>query len=224
MAPKAAAFMTEEMLMSSAEVATTPGYTTFAYKKPTELSGDKMILELAKSRLIRGRVQVVRSGGENNLHSHDGMDGFWMVLSGRVRFYGPGDKVIAELGRFEGILLPAGEPYWFESADESVDLELLQMAAFDPATPLRRNDHEALKIVPGTVEVVDIAQKAASASGDKAMQKYICSDCDYEYDPALGDPSQSIAPGTSFDDLPDTWLCPECGAPKSEFYPVIEAN
>ncbi|MQA66604.1 MAG: rubredoxin [Alphaproteobacteria bacterium] len=56
------------------------------------------------------------------------------------------------------------------------------------------------------------------------MQKYMCSDCDFEYDPTVGDPSQGIAPGTAFEDLPDTWTCPECGAPKSEFYPIIESN
>jgi len=56
------------------------------------------------------------------------------------------------------------------------------------------------------------------------MQKYMCSDCDFEYDPAVGDPSQGIAPGTAFEDLPDTWTCPECGAAKSEFYPIIESN
>ncbi len=204
--------------------AATPGFTTFSYKKPDPLSGDKMIVELAKSRLIRGRVQIVRKGGENNLHTHDGMDGFWLVLKGRVRFYGPGDVVIGEFGQHEGILLPAGEPYWFESAESGEDLELLQMAAFDPAVPLKRNDLSALKIVPGTVEVVDIAQKKAEAAGGKSMQKFVCSDCDYEYDPAVGDPTQGIAPGTAFDDLPDTWTCPECGATKAEFYPVLEAN
>lgn len=214
--------------MSAVSDDTTPDFVTFTYKKPETLSGDKMIVELAKSRLIRGRVQVVRSGGENNLHSHDGMDGFWMVLKGRVRFYGPGDKVIAELSQHEGILLPAGAAYWFESAGGGEDLELLQMAAFDPRTPTRRNDLEAQRLNPDDVQVVDIAQKksdkAAPAAGENAMQKYICGDCDYEYDPAVGDPTQGIAPGTAFDDLPDTWTCPECGAPKSEFYPVIEAS
>ncbi|MFM2129138.1 MAG: hypothetical protein RL477_684 [Pseudomonadota bacterium] len=211
----------------SRKTSATPGYTTFSYRKPEALSGDKMILELAKSRLIRGRVQIVRKGGENNLHTHDGMDGFWLVLKGRVRFYGPGDEVIGEFGQHEGILLPAGEPYWFESAESGEDLELLQMAAFDPAVPLKRNDLSALKIVPGTVEIVDIAKKQgdeAPATGGKSMQKFVCSDCDYEYDPAIGDPTQGIAAGTAFEDLPDDWTCPECGAPKSEFYPVIEAN
>ncbi|MFA5260283.1 MAG: rubredoxin [Candidatus Omnitrophota bacterium] len=49
------------------------------------------------------------------------------------------------------------------------------------------------------------------------MKKYICTICEYEYDPALGDPEQNIAPGTAFEDLPDTWVCPKCGAEKSYF-------
>jgi len=56
------------------------------------------------------------------------------------------------------------------------------------------------------------------------LQKFICGDCDYIYDPEKGDPSQNIAPGTAFEDLPDGWECPECGAPKSEFYPIVESN
>lgn len=52
------------------------------------------------------------------------------------------------------------------------------------------------------------------------MTKYICGDCDYIYDPAVGDPANGVAPGTPFDQVPDTWSCPECGAPKSDFFPV----
>ena len=49
------------------------------------------------------------------------------------------------------------------------------------------------------------------------MDKYICQVCGYVYDPAAGDPDSSIEPGTSFDDLPDDWLCPICNAGKDEF-------
>ena len=49
------------------------------------------------------------------------------------------------------------------------------------------------------------------------MKKYICTVCGYEYDPAVGDPDAGVAPGTSFDDIPDDWVCPECGADKSFF-------
>jgi len=52
------------------------------------------------------------------------------------------------------------------------------------------------------------------------MQKYVCNVCGYIYDPAKGDPDSGIAPGTKFDDIPDSWLCPECGVGKADFSPV----
>lgn len=54
----------------------------------------------------------------------------------------------------------------------------------------------------------------------KIMTKYECEPCGYVYDPAEGDPDNGIAPGTAFEDLPDDWVCPICGADKSEFKPV----
>lgn len=47
--------------------------------------------------------------------------------------------------------------------------------------------------------------------------KYVCKVCGYVYDPAKGDHDGGIIPGTPFDALPDTWVCPICNAPKSEF-------
>lgn len=49
------------------------------------------------------------------------------------------------------------------------------------------------------------------------MDKYECIICGYIYDPAKGDPDTGIAAGTPFPELPADWLCPLCGAPKSEF-------
>lgn len=49
------------------------------------------------------------------------------------------------------------------------------------------------------------------------MAKYRCTICGYIYDPAVGDETQGIDPATAFEDLPDTWTCPVCGAPKSDF-------
>ena len=49
------------------------------------------------------------------------------------------------------------------------------------------------------------------------MKKYECIVCGYIYDEASGIPEAGIAPGTKWDDLPDDWLCPLCGAGKSEF-------
>ncbi len=52
------------------------------------------------------------------------------------------------------------------------------------------------------------------------MTKYECDVCGYIYDPEKGDPSQDIAPGTAFADLPDEYVCPECGVGKEDFSPV----
>ncbi len=49
------------------------------------------------------------------------------------------------------------------------------------------------------------------------MAKYRCTVCEYIYDPAIGDPDNGISPGTSFEDLPDGWVCPECGVGKESF-------
>ena len=49
------------------------------------------------------------------------------------------------------------------------------------------------------------------------MDKYVCSVCGYLYDPAQGDPVNGVEPGTRFEDLPDDWSCPVCGASKDQF-------
>ncbi len=49
------------------------------------------------------------------------------------------------------------------------------------------------------------------------MQKWVCTVCGYIYDPAIGDPDNDVKPGTRFEDIPDDWLCPECGVDKSQF-------
>jgi len=49
------------------------------------------------------------------------------------------------------------------------------------------------------------------------MEKWVCQICGYVYDPEMGDEDSGIAPGTSFEDLPEDWVCPMCGAPKADF-------
>lgn len=50
--------------------------------------------------------------------------------------------------------------------------------------------------------------------------KYACDLCGWEYDEELGDPENGIEPGTPFEELPDDFVCPLCGAPKDEFVPA----
>ena len=64
---------------------------------------------------------------------------------------------------------------------------------------------------PVEQKIVEIKKEVAT------MAKYKCSVCGYIYDPALGDPDGGIKPGTPFESLPDNWICPVCGASKSEF-------
>ncbi|MBE0522180.1 MAG: rubredoxin [Candidatus Methanoperedenaceae archaeon] len=52
------------------------------------------------------------------------------------------------------------------------------------------------------------------------MEKWKCTLCDYVYDEAAGDADSGVEPGTAFDDLPDDWVCPWCGAPKDAFEKV----
>lgn len=94
----------------------------------------KQVKILCRTDRMIGAVQVIQKDGENNLHSHAHLDGMWTVLSGKAKFYGEGKDPIAELGQFEGILIPRGFKYWFESSGEDL-LVLHQVEASDIAMP-----------------------------------------------------------------------------------------
>lgn len=49
------------------------------------------------------------------------------------------------------------------------------------------------------------------------MKKWQCLFCSFIYDQALGLPDEGVAPGTSWEDVPEDWMCPDCGAVKSDF-------
>jgi rubredoxin-NAD+ reductase len=54
------------------------------------------------------------------------------------------------------------------------------------------------------------------------MRKYRCAYCAHVYDEILGDPDSGIAAGTRFEDIPEDWMCPECGAAKSDYHLIEE--
>jgi rubredoxin len=56
--------------------------------------------------------------------------------------------------------------------------------------------------------------------GAVIVKKYACTVCGYVYDPSRGDPANGIQSGTAFEDLPANWVCPICGAEKTEFEPT----
>lgn len=118
---------------------------TFRYRKPGEQEkGKREIVRLCEIQSMRGSVHVVRKGGEEHLHSHQTVDGFWMVLSGHVRFYGGGHRLLGDLGAMEGILLPRNNRYWFESVGDD-DAEVLQVLHIDPKQGFRRENYEKRK-------------------------------------------------------------------------------
>ncbi len=57
----------------------------------------------------------------------------------------------------------------------------------------------------------------SSLGKELRVDKWQCVLCGYVYDPEVGDPSQGVPPGTAFEDLPEDWTCPDCGAEKSDF-------
>jgi len=65
-------------------------------------------------------------------------------------------------------------------------------------------------------------KKKITKKRESVMSKYECTVCGYIYDPAVGDVENGIKPGTSFEDLPDDWVCPECGVGKEDFEKVEE--
>lgn len=107
----------------------------FSYRRPdADVGNSKAMVRLGRGGAVRGVVQIVKkNGGENNLHYHTDADTLWMVLKGRVRFYGVGDEVLGEYGPNEGMITPRYFRYWFENCGDE-DLELLQIGAFSSPT------------------------------------------------------------------------------------------
>ena len=101
----------------------------FSYNKPEGFDRAKVSVRLGGTDILRGQVQVIHEGGENNLHYHTRVDGMFTVLSGKIRFYGPGDEVIAECGPMEGVIIPRNARYWFDNVGEG-DAEVMLVQGF----------------------------------------------------------------------------------------------
>ena len=56
-----------------------------------------------------------------------------------------------------------------------------------------------------------------SAAVDAPYRTWMCVVCGFVYDEALGLPEDGIAPGTRWEDIPDTWTCPDCGVSTDDF-------
>ena len=140
-------------------------WVKFSYSKPDGVSAGKGMVALGRKDIVRGVVQVVKkNGGENNLHYHSGIASFWMVLKGRVRFYGPDDVVIGEFGPLEGTITPRFSRYWFENIGDD-DLEILQVAAFssEKLEKSGRTDVSEQRFKTGTAQYFQASSTVAPA-------------------------------------------------------------
>lgn len=133
---------------------------TFSFKAPESYTRRKAIVRLTSNERGQTAVHCLGQGGENNLHFHAGVDITWMVLKGRARFYGPEDVVRGEFGPQEGLLIPAGARYWFESCGTD-DLELLQIKTFHKG---RGTD----KRIDAAQRSFDMAEGASHFTAEKA--------------------------------------------------------
>ncbi|WP_439334240.1 rubredoxin [Tahibacter harae] len=61
------------------------------------------------------------------------------------------------------------------------------------------------------------SMSAAPTASDAPFRTFMCVVCGYLYNEAEGWPADGIAPGTRWEDVPDTWTCPDCGVTKSDF-------
>lgn len=80
-------------------------------------------------------------------------------------------------------------------------------------------NHHAQQYTAALKSLDGIATEHQAPSDDPQLRKWICRQCSMIYDPVTGDPDSGIAPGTAFEDIPDDWQCPICGAKKSLFVP-----
>lgn len=124
----------------------------FVYRKPEEIKSRRALVPIVRSDIMMAMIQVIKEGGEQSLHAHSNLDGFWFVLGGRARFYGERDELIAELGKHEGVYIPREYPYWFEAVGGE-PLELLQVEASDKTVKPEYRDYSNKKLEQGPSEV-----------------------------------------------------------------------
>lgn len=128
---------------------------------------------------------------------------------------------------------PAGTP-WSQIPEEwscpdcavrdKVDFELVKgsgvpVVAAAPAPTMPAAPATPTEVVVTTVPLPS-SQKAppkVAAADAKPFVKWICITCGHIYDEALGDDYDGFAPGTRFEDIPDDWCCPDCGATKEDY-------
>ncbi len=145
-----------------------------------------------------------------------------------------GFKSGREIDKFQGISFNKGKsglPYLTDHVLSYLEADVVQevdagthdvfigkvtdAGLFKNSPPLTYAHYRFIK-KGGIPEAAPVFEKK-EMGGNAQLDKYVCSVCGYIYDPEDGDPEGGIPPRTPFDELPDDWVCPVCGAGKEKF-------
>jgi flavin reductase (DIM6/NTAB) family NADH-FMN oxidoreductase RutF/rubredoxin len=143
------------------------------------------------------------------------------------------ERVKCRLGQTQApIVLDSTVAFIEAQVTESIDIEthtlfiakIIACQTLDeqkcPMTYAYYRDVKHGKTPRSAATYVKVKTSSKEKEGAKVMKKYKCTVCGYIYDPAVGDPDNGVEAGTAFEDLPNDWVCPECGAGKDEFEPL----
>jgi mannose-6-phosphate isomerase-like protein (cupin superfamily) len=140
-----------------------PALQTFSYRTPAPDDALKQVTRLCASENLRASVQVIQREFRENLHSHRDTDGLWIVLRGRVSFFGPDDLLLGEFGPMEGIFMPRNCRYRYQSTGEET-LEVMQVLSAQGGWGPDRKEHAPRGDSRGTVSRYDARHLAEARS------------------------------------------------------------
>lgn len=140
--------------------------TAYRYELPADRGYVKDIVDIWQTEVLNVQVQVVRSGGETNLHAHNGVDSMWYVLEGAGAFYDEDNNKYA-VAKNEMVVLPSGTKYWFESESDE-PLEVLHIVARDVRVEATRTDVTALPERVGRIPHLQVEEVPPIEAGVQA--------------------------------------------------------
>jgi mannose-6-phosphate isomerase-like protein (cupin superfamily) len=109
--------------------------------EPELPAGKRRIVErLAQDDVMSAIVHKIAEGGETNLHCHRSADATWVVLEGQITFYDEDNEVISVLNPRDGLFVPRGKAYWFQSTSKEPAV-LFRVSSRHPNIPNERLDY-----------------------------------------------------------------------------------
>jgi mannose-6-phosphate isomerase-like protein (cupin superfamily) len=116
-------------------IATQTSAEVFNIKTPYLRQGITSDLR-SRTEMLSVLIKVYAEGGENRMHAHPDEDHSFIVLEGEATFHLENDDNVRVVKPYEGVMLPRGASYWFQSSGES-NLVMLRVGAQLPGTPKR---------------------------------------------------------------------------------------